>query len=153
VPHLRIAVVTVAGAVMLAAGCGGDDSNTLAKAELAKKADAICAKYNAKQKALKDPTDTKGFITYLEQLAPIADGQFKELSALKPADAIKSEWKAILEDYDKLRATAGEAKTALEKNDQKTFAKVAASADGLSKKTDKKLDAFGAPRCGSKSNA
>src|SRR5690242_4702058 len=66
----------------LAAGCGG--SSRLSKAEYVKRADAICAKYNAKIRALGRPTAISGLPAYVDKALPLARKGDDELRALKP---------------------------------------------------------------------
>ena len=55
----------------LASGCGGG-SGRLSKAEYAKRADAICTKYNAKLKALARPTGISELPAYVDRALPLA---------------------------------------------------------------------------------
>jgi hypothetical protein len=136
------------------AGCGGgDDSDTLSKAELAKKADAICVKYGPKQKALGSPTDAKSTIAYLDKLIPLSAEQRKDLDALKADDAVKDEWAALLKDYDEISNAAKQALTALKAGDEAEFQRIIEETNTVGEASDKKLDAFGAPHCGSKSDS
>ena len=67
----------------LVAGCGGG-SGRLSKAEYAKRADAICTKYNAKLKALARPTSISALPDYVDKALPLARKGDEELRALKP---------------------------------------------------------------------
>src|SRR5918911_5542541 len=67
----------------LVAGCGGG-SGRLSKEEYAKRADAICAKYNAKLKALARPTSIGALPAYVDRALPLARKGDDELRALKP---------------------------------------------------------------------
>lgn len=137
----------------LLAGCGGDDNGGgLSKADLAKKADAICVKYNAQQKALPDPTDEASTIAYFDKLRPITEAQGKELKALKPADDVKATWNGLLAQYDQIAAAADKAQAALKSGNQAAFQSIVKSVDGASKDSDAKLDALGATHCGSQSD-
>jgi hypothetical protein len=138
---------------LLAAGCGGDDkSDTLAKADLAKKVDAICVKYNAKVNALAEPADIAGYGPYLDKLLPFSTAQREELDALKPDDAVKAEWEGNLKDYDAQQQGLKDARAALKQGDEAEFQRIVEDLAPLGEASDKKLDAFGAPHCGSKSD-
>ncbi len=147
-------LMTVATAALLTAGgCGGDDSSDkLAKADLAKKADAACVKYNAKVKTLGEPTDVKSFGPYLDKLVPLTTSLREELRALKPDDAVKAEWEANLKDFDVQQKGLKDAQGALGSGDEAEFQRIVEDLAPLSDASDKKLDAFGAPHCGSKSS-
>src|ERR1051325_7728441 len=68
--------------VGLLAGCGGG-SGRLSKAEYAKRADAICTKYNAKLKALARPVGIGDLPAYVDKALPLARKGDDELRALK----------------------------------------------------------------------
>jgi hypothetical protein len=77
----------------LAAGCGG--SGRLSKAEYSKRADAICAKYNAKLKALSRPTSIAALPAYVDQALPLArkgDDELRALKAPKDEEQTAKEW-------------------------------------------------------------
>ncbi len=148
--HPLLVAFTTAG--LLAAGCGSSDSDGLDKADLAKKADAICVKYNAKVKQLGEPSDVASFGPYLDKLLPLSVAQREELADLKPDDAVKAEWEANLRDYDTQQQGLKDAQAALKQNDQAEFQRIIEDLTPLGDASDKKLDAFGAPHCGSKSS-
>jgi hypothetical protein len=150
--HAALATVTTAG--LLAAGCGSNSSSDqLTKADMAKKADAICVTYNAKVKALAQPSDAASFKPYLEQLLPFFAAQRKELVALKPDDAVKAEWDGLIKDYDEQALGAKQALAALTSGDEAEFQRIVEAVAQTGKASDVKLDAFGASHCGSKSDA
>ena len=76
-------VVLAAAVVGLVSGCGGG-SGRLSKAEYAKRADAICTKYNAKIRALGRPTAISGLPAYVDKALPLARKGDDELRALEP---------------------------------------------------------------------
>jgi hypothetical protein len=148
--NAAIAALTTAG--LLAAGCGSSGSDKLSKADMAKKADAICVKYNAKVKALGQPSDVASFKPYLNKLLPLSVSQRSELVALKPDDAVKAEWEGNLKDYDIQQQGLKDAQAALNKGDTAGFQRIVKDLGPKSTASNKKLDAFGAPHCGSKSS-
>lgn len=101
--------------VLVGAGCGGNSSPRLTRAELIAKGDVICAKYRKKNQALnknaptKNPTDpsatdaqVKASAPILEQLAEnlrSARGEFEKLNP--PADT-ENDWNNTLDDLDQL---------------------------------------------------
>ena len=62
----RVAFVLL---VLIAAGCGG--GSRLSKTDYAKRADAICSKYNAKINALGRPGGIKALPSYVDRALPI----------------------------------------------------------------------------------
>lgn len=150
--HAVLAALTTAG--LLVAGCGGDDSSDkLSKADMAKQADAICVKYNAKVKAISQPSDIASFGPYLDKLLPVSDAQRAELVKLQPEDGVKADWDALIKDYDEQAKGIRDARAALKAGHETEFQRIVEDTGTLGDASDKKLDAFGAPHCGSKSNA
>lgn len=101
----------LAAAALVAAGCGGDDGGSggggdaLAKAELVKRANAICAKYSKEGDSLKAPeniADAGQAADFFEEAQDIAGRQQDELEGLTPADDVKA-------DYDAMTAATGKA--------------------------------------------
>jgi hypothetical protein len=153
-PDIRTAVLaTLTSSGLLAAGCGGSSSEPLSKAELGKRADAICVKYNAKTKALGEPSDEAGYVKYFDKLIPLTRAQGKELKALKPDDAINPTWVGLLKAYDSVAAAAPQARAALKAGDVTEFQRIVEDANAASDAPNKQLDALGAPHCGSRSGA
>lgn len=95
-------LVPIAVAVSLGlAACGGDDDDKLSKSELAKQADAICAKSKAESLKHKLPEnfsrDPVVAAAYLNKIAPITQKQTDEFAKLEPEDDIKDEWNQVVE--------------------------------------------------------
>jgi hypothetical protein len=106
--------VVVAG---LAAGCGGG-SGRLSKAEYAKRADAICTKYNAKIRALGRPTAISGLPAYVDKALPLARKGDHELSALKPPKDEERTAKEWLDQNDSVVGSMERLRDAAKKGDR-----------------------------------
>jgi hypothetical protein len=68
---------------VLLAGCGSSGSDRLTRAEYARQADAICARYNREIAALGKP-GRRDVAAYAARAAPIARRTVARLRALKP---------------------------------------------------------------------
>jgi len=95
-----IVPVLLAASLGLAA-CGGGDSESsgLSRSELAKKADAICAKAETQSKGISPPAnfdDATESAAYFDQIAPITHKEAGELAALTPDDDAKDDWEAFV---------------------------------------------------------
>jgi hypothetical protein len=98
------------------AGCGG--SSRLSKAEYAKRADAICTKYNAKLKALSRPTSIGGLPAYVDKALPLARKGDDELRALKPPKDEQQTTKEWLDQNDSVVGSMERLRDAAKKGDR-----------------------------------
>jgi hypothetical protein len=97
--------LTVAAAA-LAAGCGAGDS-------YAKRADAICAKYNRQIRALRQPRTIAGISAFTARAVPVArrgDAELRSLEPPKGHEATAKAWLAanddVVEAIERLGAAA-----------------------------------------------
>ena len=98
--------------VVLAGGCGGGEKR-LSQQEYAKRADAICTKYNAKIKALGQPGSVRALPGYVDKALPVARKGTDELRGLKPPkneEKTAKEWldqnDAVVAALERLRDAA-----------------------------------------------
>lgn len=110
--HAQIGIAVV----ILAAGCGG--SSRLSKAEYAKRADAICTKYNAKIRALGRPTAISGLPAYVDKALPLARKGDDELRALKPPKDDEQTAKEWLDQNDSVVGSMERLRNAAKKGDR-----------------------------------
>ena len=103
--------------VLLAAGCGGG-SGRLSKAEYAKRADAICTKYNAKIRALGRPTAISGLPAYVDKALPLARKGDDELRSLKPPKDEEQKAKEWLDQNDSVVGSMERLRDAAKKGDR-----------------------------------
>jgi len=108
-----VLAVAVAG---LAAGCGG--GGRLSKAEYAKRADAICTKYNAKLKAVARPTGISGLPAYVDRALPLARKGDDELRALRPPKDEEKTAKEWLDQNDSVVGSMERLRDAAKKGDR-----------------------------------
>ncbi len=84
-----------AAATLTACGGGGG----LKKADLAKKANAICAGAKKKASAVQPPSDlkdAKAAAAYFDKIVPITDKETSDLAGLEADDAAKSNWDSFV---------------------------------------------------------
>lgn len=147
-----IMLAALAIAALVAAGCGGGGGgDELSKADLAKQANAICAKYSKQGEDLGSPdlSDPKKAEDYFTKARDLASRQQDELEALKPASEVKA-------DYEKLTKATGDATTLLgdlakaaAAKDQQKGAELVNSLRPLSEEVDSAAKAVGADTCAS----
>ncbi|MDX6691334.1 MAG: hypothetical protein QOG15_2791 [Solirubrobacteraceae bacterium] len=97
--NVRVMIVPVTIAAGLSLGltaCGGSGDKKLAKADLAKKANAICKPAKTKRSAIAQPAnltaDPVVAAAYFDKLIPITQKETDDLAKLKPKDDIKVDW-------------------------------------------------------------
>jgi hypothetical protein len=112
--RLLALAVLIAG---LLAGCGGG-SGRLSKAEYVKRADAICAKYNAKLKALARPTSIGALPDYVDKALPLARRGDDELRSLKPPKDEEQTAKEWLDQNDSVVGSMERLRDAAKKGDR-----------------------------------
>ncbi|WP_026909454.1 hypothetical protein [Patulibacter minatonensis] len=122
--------------------CGGD-GDTLNKKDLTSKAGSICKDFEAKTKAISQPsgTDEKAQIDYYGKVASTLGDFVDELKKLKPADDVKDDWNTLTTNLEK---SANGTKTIVEQAKKKDTAGLqktnqelttaTAAADGAAKK-------------------
>lgn len=106
-----ILCTALAGLAVLAAGCGDDGSldpakeqaaRPLTRAELNKRADAICARFTAQADKVQPTLDsTEGASRFYGQLAAISRKRIAALQRLRPADDVRSDFEAFIAASDK----------------------------------------------------
>ena len=90
---IRLAWAGAACATLaVSAACGGDES--LSRAELASRADAVCAKYEQKLSALAAPQSLGDVEKLADRARPIVEDGIDELDDLRPPDELE-------DDYDR----------------------------------------------------
>lgn len=131
----RAAVATALSVVAVSlTACGGSDSDTLNRSELASKGNAICKDIEPKVKAVKEPNaaDEAALAEYFGKIAPYLNEIDSRLKGLKPADDVKSDW-------DDLTSSIGKTSDAIKTISDKVQAKDEAGAE----QAGKSLDALG----------
>lgn len=150
----HLALSALATVAIAAAGCGDSESEALAKGDLAKKANEICAEFNPKVKELGEPNleDAAATKKFAETFEGYIDDQRGQLGDLSPADDVKPQWEKALASYDQASKDTKALLAAAQKQDVEGTAKAAESLQTTGDASDTAFDAVGADECGSKSN-
>lgn len=90
------APLAIAMLALALAACGGDDG--LSKAQLAKRANAICTDSNKKVAGVPHPPTRSpaSAAAYYAQTRPIISDGTAKLARLKPRDAVKKDWDSFV---------------------------------------------------------
>jgi hypothetical protein len=109
----------VAVAVALASGCGGDSGGDgqLSTGEFRQQANAICAKYNEKIKALESPSSPEEIGSYVDQVVPLMQKGISELRALRAPAESQDDFNRMLDETEKAIPAAQQLGEAAANND------------------------------------
>lgn len=144
-----------AAALVIGGGCGGGDDapDGLARAELTKRADAICAKATdevARVKPLDEASGSKELTALIGQVRRIAEGQRRELAALEPADDARADFEALLTaERRQLEVLTRLERDAVGARPKRFLGEVARTAAATDEALNAAADRLGALRCGS----
>jgi hypothetical protein len=81
---VRRALTALSVLLALAAGCGNSGENRLSKEEYARRADAVCRRYNEGTRALGWPKTMPALAKVAGRSLPFLDRAIRDLRALKP---------------------------------------------------------------------
>ncbi|MGD0167332.1 MAG: hypothetical protein ABSC51_08590 [Gaiellaceae bacterium] len=82
--RLGTVAVLAIGAALLLCSCGGGGSKRLSKAQFAAKANALCAAYHLKVKAIATPTSVAELVAGYNKLLPLQRKLVSDMEKLKP---------------------------------------------------------------------
>ena len=143
----RTAPVCVVLAALAVAGCGGDDG--LSKAQLAKKANAICAKYSKEGQALGSPdlSDPEKAEDYFNRATDLANRQQKELEGLDPAESAQSDYAKLTKATQGATDLLADLASAAKAKDQERGVELVQRLTPLSAEVDSAAKEIGADSC------
>jgi hypothetical protein len=148
-----VAVLATIAALGLAA-CGGDDEGggggALAKADIAKKANEICAKYDKEADGIKEPTNIANATEaapYFRSIADIGQKRQDELEGLEPADEVKADYESFTTEQKKLVDLVDQIAAAAEAKDAQKGAELLQQASTADKPAEAAAKKIGATTC------
>ena len=145
-------ILLAALAALVVAGCGGGGGGgELSKADLAKKANAICADYSKQGTSLGSPdlSDPAKAEDYIRKAQDLASKQQDELKALKPDSKVKPDYDKLLDATGQATDLLGQLADAAADKDQKKGAELVSKLTPLSADVDSAASAVGAKSCAS----
>jgi hypothetical protein len=92
---------------LTACGGGSDDAGGVSKADYLTKTEAVCAKANADQTALKTPTSPEGIAPYVVKVVEIADTATTQIAAIEAPKKDKADLDAKVLTPLREQLTAG----------------------------------------------
>ncbi len=139
--------LVAACAALIVAGCGGSDG--LSRKDIAKKADAICAKYSKQGSDLGSPdlTDPDKAATYFTKAGDLTKKQQDELEGLEPADSVKADYKKMTDATGEVTDLLGDLADAAKAKDNKKGVALIQKLTPLSAKVNSAASAVGAKGC------
>jgi hypothetical protein len=150
VAAVLVLVPVLAGCGGGGGGGGGDDA--LSKAELVKRANAICARYAKQGDALKAPsdiTDPAQARRFFDRAHDIAEHQQRELEGLRPGGSAKAQYQALTKATGDATTLLEDLAVAAKARDAQKGASLLRRLQPDSDAVDKAANAIGATRCAS----
>lgn len=140
-------ILVAACAAVFVAGCGG--SAGLSRKALAKKANAICAKYSKQGKELGSPdlTDPKKAQTYFLEAKQLTAKQQGELEGLEPAESVRADYKKMTDATGQVTTLLGDLADAAKAKDNKKGVALIQKLTPLSAKVSSAASGVGASGC------
>ena len=140
-------ILLVAACAAIVVGCGGSDG--LSRKELAKKANAICAKYSKQGEGLGSPdlTDPAKAEDYFGKAKDLTQKQQDELEALEPVESVKADYKKLTDASGEVTALLGDLAAAAKAKDNKKGVSLIQKLTPLSAKVDAAASGIGADDC------
>jgi hypothetical protein len=114
----RVAVIALSGLVL--AGCdskGPPSKPTLSAHELARRANAICARYRIAYRGGRSLKTREEVLRYLDRTRPLQRRQERELRALHPPKELRSAVEHLLDDAHKAQVLLNHLRTAVASRD------------------------------------
>jgi hypothetical protein len=148
-----VGVVACVAALGLAA-CGGDDKgggDALSKADIAKKANEICKKYDKEADGIKAPTNISNAseaAPYFRSIHGVGAKRQDDLEALKPDDDVKADYEAFVAQQKKLVDLVDQIASAAEDKDAAKGAQLLQQAQTADKPAEEAAKKIGANSCG-----
>ena len=146
-PARRLAPVLLAGAALIAAGCGGNGEERLTKAEFVERGNAICKKTAARTKALADPKTVADIPGFVDKATRELDAGLAELRDLDPPEELQSDLDRFIAFGEETKALAGELKSAAAAKDQQALAAASQRGDKLEQRSDAVARRLGLDAC------
>lgn len=104
----RMALLLLAAVASLAAGVAGCGSaQPLSKAQLVRRANALCTQVQQKMKKVGSANTTQELAHVARKLAGFEQQQIESMRKLTPPAALASDWKQMIEAADEVAANAG----------------------------------------------
>lgn len=140
--------VTLVVVVLALAGCGGGDGGPrLSRDAFIVKANALCAKVEAQQKALAAPTTLAEIPGYVDTALPILDAGVNELRALRPPENMQEGVDDWLATTDETRNVLRSLKKAALANDAAAARAAGSEGQAVDDRRDAQARALGLTAC------
>lgn len=142
-------VAAVLGAVLVLAGCGGENGGgQLSADELRSQADAICAKYDDEFNALGEPASADELAAFLDEAIPLFEKQTDELEQLDPPDELAVDWNRAMAVQREGLANVRALRDAVQNGDATQIQELLAKADSIRAESDQLARDLGLETCG-----
>ena len=135
------------GIVLVVSACGGDER--LTKAEYVRQADAICAKYERRLEALREPRTLRDVPAFIERGVPLAKRELAEFEELRPPEGDQAEVERLLTQVEETIAELERLGEAAAARDRAAAQTAAARVEEAGAEAAKLARSYGLDECGS----
>jgi hypothetical protein len=145
--RLGTVVLLALGAVLVLSSCGGGGSKRLSKGKYAAKADALCAAFNKKVKAVGNPTTIQETVAMVNKLLPLERKLVADFGKLKPPSNEEATAKRLVQLGNEQAARVEAMLAALKKNDMATVNTLTKGGDANDKESKALFRQIGVTEC------
>lgn len=144
---MRIIVWIGVGLLVGLAGCGGGGGDRLSKEDFQQQANAVCKKYDAKIKALGQPTSPADIPEFVEKGIPVIQQGIAELRALRPPEELQADYDRMLDETEKAIPAARKLADAAEKQDAAAVQEAIKAGNDADQASDRLATKLGLSEC------
>ena len=141
----RMCAVSGLAALILAAGCGGDDG--LSREEFVSEADAICQEFDQRLDDVEEPQSLDDVERYVDEARPVIEDGLNELEELQPPEELEGRWNELVASNDESLDALDDLRQAAANGDQERLQEIAEDASQRDAESDRIAQDIGLQEC------
>jgi hypothetical protein len=132
-------------ALILAAGCGGDDG--LSREEFVSEADAICQEFDQRLDDVEEPQSPEDVERYVDEVRPVIEDGLNELEELQPPEELEGRWNELVASNDESLEALDDLRQAAANGDQERLQEITEDASQRDAESDRIAQEIGLQEC------